>query len=412
MEIQVRRLRDTLELLAPLPPKKATLKSLSYARLGEGRAVVTDLEVAVAIDLPEADEELLLPAKDALGFLKYTPGAAMAQVTPARNKVTIAANGMETSFSDVPDVDDFPPLPKAKGESEGVLNGDPLVRALVALAPYAATETTRAVLNGVCLTTGDQLEAAAADGFRLIWEGIPGKLSGPSMIIPHKGVAILEHLWKRAAAPDLGSVRDMASLAVAPRLIRLNWDMELLSLSFNAVTLIIVLTQGSFPNYRQLVPTETQPPVTVMAEDMERVLAQVAPVAKDAKGIARLCWEGEGLQVSVKGEEKEVTVPVPAQFTEPGRTALNIHYLREYFKGRSGLVSMSTSTPQAPVLFTYRGKAHVLIMPMQVEWESKPAVVAEAEQVVEEIVEVEDVQHEPEDAAEAKPKRGRKRKQA
>ena len=393
MEIQVKRLRDTLELLAPLTPKKASLKSLSYVRLGDGRAAATDLEVAVAIDLPGANEELLLPAKDALGFLKYTPGTAMAQVTPARNKVTIAANGMEASFSDVPDVDDFPPLPKAKGESEGMLNGDALVRTLVALAPYAATKNDRPVLSGVCLTTGDQLEVAAADGFRLIWEGIPGKLSGPSMIIPHKGVDILEHLWKRAAAPDPGSVRDLASLAVAPRLIRLGWGQDLLKLSFDAVTLIIQLIQGSFPDYRRLIPTETQPLVTVMA--------QVAPVAKDAKGIVRLRWEGEGLQVSVKGEEKEVTVPVPAQFTEPGRTALDIHYLREYFKGRSGLVSMSAATPQVPVLFTYRGKAHVLLMPMFVQWEPKPAVVAQAEQVAE--------QAQPETKAEEKPKRGRKK---
>ena len=415
MEIQVKRLRDTLELLAPLTPRKSTLKSLSYVLLKDGQAVATDLEVGVAVELPEADGEgVLLPAKDALGFLKYTRGTAMAQVTATRNKVTIAASGMETSFSDVPDVDDFPPLPRVKGESEGVLNGDALVRTLVALAPYAAIETTRPVLNGVCLTTGDELEVVAADGFRLIWEGIPGKLSGPSMIIPHKGVDILEHLWKRAAAPDLTNVRDLASLAVAPRLIRLGWGQYLLSLNFDAVTLIIQLIQGSFPDYRRLIPTETQPLVTVMAEDMARVLAQVAPVAKDVKGIVRLRWEGGGLQVSVKGEEKEASVPVPAQFTEPGKTALNINYLREYFKGRSGVVSMSTATPQSPVLFTYRGKAHVLLMPMFVEWEPKSAVVAQAEQVAEEAqaeeAEEEEVAEQSETEAEEEPKRGRKKR--
>ncbi|MCK4299480.1 MAG: hypothetical protein KAX80_08100, partial [Planctomycetes bacterium] len=81
MDIRVKRLRDTLDLLAPVIPKKTTLKSLGYVRLGEGRAVATDLEIAAAIDLPGADEDLLLPGKDALGFLKYTPGATMAQVT-------------------------------------------------------------------------------------------------------------------------------------------------------------------------------------------------------------------------------------------------------------------------------------------------------------------------------------------
>lgn len=260
-------------------------------------------------------------------------------------------------------------MPEVKADSEGVLNGDALVRALVALAPYAATESARPVLAGICLTTGDEVEAAAADGFRLAWQAIPGRLSGPSMIIPHKGVDILEHLWKRAAAPELSSARDLASLAVAPRLIRLTWGEMNLRLSFDAVTLIVHLIGGSFPDYHQLIPTEAQPPVTVDAEDMERALAQVAPVAKDTKGVVRLRWEEEEFQVSVKGEEKEVTVPIPARFTEPGRTALNIQYLREYFKGRSGLVSIQPqANAQGPVLFTYRGRPNTLIMPMMVEW--------------------------------------------
>jgi len=422
MEIQVKRLRDTLELLAPLVPRKATLKSLSCARLGEGRAAATDLEVSAAIDLPGADEDVLLPAKDALGFLKYTPGTAMAQITPARNRVTIAAYGMETSFSNVPDVEDFPPLPKLEPESEGVLNGDALVRALVAIAPYVASETDRPVLNGVFLSTDDQLEAVAADGFRLIWETIPGKLSGRSMIIPRKGVDILERLWKRAATPDLSGVTNLASLLVAQRLIRLNWDSAVLRLSFDAVTLFIKLTQGTFPNYRQLIPTKTQSAVIVMADDMERVLRQVAPVAKDRNGIVRLRWDGEELRVSAMGEDRDVSVPVPARLTEPGRTALNVHYLKEYFKGRSGPVTISTSSPQSPVLFTHRDRPHVLIMPMHVEWEPKPAVVAQAEEVVEQVQPEDEVEpageteHEPETEVggepKEKPRRERKRKRA
>jgi len=327
---------------------------------------------------------------------------------------------METSFSEVPGVDDFPPLPRVKGESEGVLNGDALVRALIAVAPYAATEEARPVLTGVCLTTGDQVEAAAADGFRLIWESVPGKLSGPSMIIPVRAVFILEHLWKKAAAPDLTNVRDLAHLAVAPRLIRLNWGenlletRNLLEFSFDAVTLIVTLIQGSFPDYRRLIPTETQPPVTVFAEEMERALAQVTPVAKGAKGIVRLVWEGEVLHVSVKGEEKEVTVPVPAQFTEPGRTAHDIRYLREYFKGRSGTVTIFPSETKGPVLFTHQGRPHVVIMPMFIEWEPKSVAVAQAEQVAEEAqaeqVEAEEVVDQSETEPEEKPKRGRKKR--
>jgi len=382
MEIQVKKLRDALDLIVPVIPGKTQVKSVSYVRLGEGRVVATNLTISAAFQLPGANEDLLLPGKDAMEFLKYALGAAMAQITADDGKVTITAGGMETSFTDVPSVDEFPPLPKVEGENQGVINGDMLVRTLVALVPYAASENTRPVLNGVNLTPGDEVEAAAADGFRLAWRAIPGRLSGPSMIIPHKGVDVLEHLWKRAAAPELSGVSDIAGLARAQRLIRLNWGEKHLKLQFDSVTLIICLITGSYPNYHQLIPKETQPPVTVDAEEMYRALSQMAHVAKDNRGIVRLRWEEEVLQLSAKGEAQEVSVPIPAQLTEPGSTAINIQYLREYFKGLSGMVSLQAESPTSPVLFTYRGKPDIVVMPMFVEKDAKAK--AEVEEVVEE----------------------------
>jgi len=415
MEIQVKRLRDTLDLLVPVIPRKTSLKSLSYVRLGDGRAVATDLETNAAFELPGADEALLLPGKDALVFLKYTPGATMAHITADGSKVTITAGDMETSFTDLPSVDDFPPLPKVEEKSEGVLKGDALVRTLSALSSYAAVDNVaRPVLSGVYLVPGDEIEAAAADGFRLAWRVIPGRLSGPSMIIPLKAVDILEHMWKRAATPDLSGVQDLASLARAPRLIRLSWGNKYLKLNFDAVTLIIVLIPGSFPDYRQLIPTKTRPPVTVWAEDMERALAQVAPVAKDNKGIVRLLWEGEKLQVSAVGDEREITVPIRAQFTEPGNTAMDIQYLREYFKGLSGVVSLQTESPKTPILFAYKGVPNTVVMPMFVDGEAKAEVKEEIEAEVEEPADevVEEKVEEPvetEVKAEVKEKKAKKK---
>lgn len=380
MEIRVKTLRDTLDLLAPVIPPKASIKSLGYVRLGDGLAVATDLEIAATFDLPDADEALLLPGKDSLGFLKYAPGATMAQVTASHGKVTITAGDMETSFTDVPSVDDFPSLPKVEENSEGTLKGDILVRTLSALSPYAAADAAaRPVLSGVYLALGDEIEAVAADGFRLAWRKLPGRLSGPSMIIPLKGVAILEHLWARAATPDFSGVHDVASLVTAPRLIRLRWGNKYLKLNFDAVTLIICLIAGSFPDYHQLIPTETKPPVTVDAEDMMRALSQVAPVAKDNKGIVRLLWEGEKLQVSAVGDDREITVPIRAQFTEPGNTAIDIKYLREYFKGLSGRVSLRTESSKTPILFAYNGRPNTVVMPMFVDGVAKAEVKEEIE---------------------------------
>ena len=104
-------------------------------------------------------------------------------------------------------------------------------------------------------------------------------------------------------------------------------------------------------------------------------------------------------------------MPLAAQCTSPGRTALNLGYLRAYLKGRAGLITISPSSESGPVRFAHRGTAQVVMMPMFVQWDGPtPAAVSEAEQVVEQ-AEAEAPEAEARSAPEEKPKRKRKGKQ-
>ena len=394
MELQVSKLREALSRLEPVAPRKPTLPVLVHARLGEGRIVATDLEVAVSLELPEAQEPLLLPVKRALEFLKGVPGHEVAQFKAEGKRVSITANSTRASLESA-DPMDYPPIPRVEpgqSEGEGVLDGDALVKALAAVAPYAATEQDRPALTGICLTLGEAVKAAAADGFRLAWETVPGKLVGEgSLIVPARAVPVLEGLWKKAAAPDLGQARDPVSVALAKRLIRLGWQREkaLLELHFGGVTLTTKLIQGTFPSYQALIPAQNKASATVQAEDMLRALKQLKGIAKESSGIVRLSWEGDTLTVSARAAEVgETAAQVPIQATGPGKTAMNLSYLLEYFSGRAGSVTMALADGNSPgpVTFSHRGTPHVVIMPMFVKWDvapGQPQVVAEAEQVVE-----------------------------
>ena len=370
MEVQVSKLRETLSLLEPVVPKKHTLPVLKFAHLGEGRAVATDIEVAVSLELPEAQEDLLLPVKGVLEFLNGVPGLLVARLTTEGKRVAIAANFTRASWESA-DPQDYPPIPRVEAEGEGVLDGTPLVKALVAVLPYASTEDARPILTGICLTLGAEMEAAASDGFRLAWEKIPGRLAGEgNLIIPARAVSLLEGLWKKGAVPELGQAIDPVAMARAKRLIRLGWERKkaLLEMRFGGILLTTQLIQGTYPNYRQLVPAETGASVTVQAEDMLRALKQVRGVSKDASGIVRLRWEGETLTVSARAAEVgETEVDILAQATGPGKTALKWNYLLEYFSSRAGSVTLATASPSAPVTFSHRGTPHVVTMPMQVK---------------------------------------------
>ena len=373
LEVGVAALRDVLDLVGPAVPRKTALPVVQHVRLGDGQVVATDLDVAVAVALPQAEGHVLLPPREALEVLRYAPGHLTARITGENGAVSIAVGGMESNFK-VPDPDDFPPVPFTgpdQMEHQGVLEGDALVRAMTAVLPAAATESERPVLNGVCLTLGDKVQVVAADGYILSWEGVPGRLPGEgNLLLPARVVRLLAHLWKRAASPDLSAASNPAQVALAKRLIRLEWEKEKLQMRFGRVALLCKLTQGNFPDFNQLIPTEHMASVTVDAGDMLRALQQVKSRAKEGAGIVRFKWEGDSLQVSARAEEVgDITVPLRAQSNDPGKTAMNVTYLLEYFKGKEGSVTMTLAgTEGAPITFTHRGTPHTLLMPMSVQW--------------------------------------------
>ena len=49
LRVQVEKLRQALQLLEPAVPRKPSVAALTNVRLGEGKALATDLEVAITI---------------------------------------------------------------------------------------------------------------------------------------------------------------------------------------------------------------------------------------------------------------------------------------------------------------------------------------------------------------------------
>jgi len=143
----------------------------------------------------------------------------------------------------------------------------------------------------------------------------------------------------------------------------------------------------------------------------------------------RLSWTEDTMTVAAKGEKGDSQAELRVQATGAGRVGINTSYLLDYLKGKDGVVTMGVTDEQGPILFRYGTSPIVVVMPMMVEWEPKPAVVAEAEAVAEQaeaeaiseeeaeevaipdeaVTEAEIPAEDPEVIPEDKPKRKRKR---
>ena len=404
MEIQVNKLRELMTLMKPVIPRKSTLKVAGYIRVGDGKAVATDLETMVIYDLPEATEPMLLPYASLADTLKYIPGSTL-KIEAQNRKISLAWDG-GTAIYPTEDVQDFPVLPELETRAECLIDGDTLVSAMQAALPYTATDTQRPVLSGVTLVLGSPVEVAAGDGFTMSHQVLG--LTFPmeeKVVVPARSVFILGHVFDKTPRTPPSTADSLISVITAKRQIHLALVGEnKFRVDFGqSASVVINLIQGNPPEWLQLIP-KGEPILEshLFAPQLEAAVKRVRDIAKDGSGIVRMEFAEGKLTVSAVGEEQEIRATLDAISTqgEPGRTALNYTYLLRYLVGKLGIITLSQYDNTGPLVFEYQNSPRVLIMPMSVKWGDEPVAAEEPEP---ETVEENPDEKEPEDSREEEP---------
>ena len=386
MQIRVRKLRADLTLLQSVVPKKPTLEILSNIMVKDGALTANNLEAEVSLSLKEAEGSCwLLPYRSVMDFLKYVPGDELITIDPNGKKVKFSSDSGSAAF-DTKDAADFPVTELKEPVSTGLLDGDVLIPALVAAVRYCATDQARPVLSGATIYLGNVLQIAAADGFRLSFQSINQSFQDPenkTIIIPADTIVLLDELWEKEPA-QVGLANDLISQITAKRQLDMSLYGEksanLMEMKFGRVTLVSHLVAGNPPDHLSLLNNFKEPiKVRFMGPEMYNAVRRVRGLAREANGIARLVWDESRMTVSAmdsSGGEINAVFPV-LDGGNPGRIAINIRYLMDYFADKDGVVTLGKSEEKgAPALFHYGSMPIVAVMPMQVNWgDEKPATI-------------------------------------
>ena len=371
MDIQVARFRQTLELLKPAVARKPAIKSLASVLLKDGKAIATNLETMVITAVPEVDLTTLVPLKEVTEVLKFTPGLELLHIKSKPGKLYLSWADGSASFP-VEDSGSFPDAPEFTPETEGSLNTDALIPALVRVLPYAATDSDRPVLAGVTLILGDPIEVAAGDGFRMADQVLP--LAFPKhniVIIPSSSVAVLKHLWEKTPRTP-PPVEELVPALLAKKFAMVAFDGKLgLRFEFdNDITAIVHLVDGQPPDWLKLVPKgEPVLRVHLMASDLEVAVRRVMRVAQDGKEMVRLAFKGDKATISAKSDDHKVesSFQTMDSMGTPNRVSLNVNYLLRYLAGKQGIVTLSSTGKGSPIAFQSKDDPRVIIMPMKDE---------------------------------------------
>ncbi|TAL48813.1 DNA polymerase III subunit beta [Patescibacteria group bacterium] len=163
--------------------------------------------------------------------------------------------------------EDFPTLPKVTGAEIKSLSSDDLLRGLRSVWFSAALSSVKPELSSVYLHAEDQeLVFVATDSFRLAEKRIPLKKKEEisNVLIPLKNVPELVRL--------LESIPGSFTLTIGTNQVAFLWD---------SVALVSRTIDGTFPDYKQILPKEGKTEVVALKAELVNAL-KLAHIFSDA----------------------------------------------------------------------------------------------------------------------------------
>lgn len=191
--------------------------------------------------------------------------------------------------------DEFPPLPKFQGSRSYSLD-QKLFKAMLSSTHYAASrDETRFILNGVLLSfKGGKLHLVATDGRRMaMWEQdleSSREMDG-DWVVPSKTVSEL-----------LKSLKDEGDLKIQVS------DSQI-AFEFDSMLVISKLIEGTYPNFRQVIPPKSDERVVLERELLLNAIRRVALLVSDKSNSITLAFGKDNVEISAVaadiGEAKE-----------------------------------------------------------------------------------------------------------
>lgn len=277
----------------------------------------TNLEIAITHHIGgkiTSEGAITVPARLMSEFISNLPkGNVNLEVDGTKLHITA---GTYTSTINGMLPDEFPALPEINEQQRYVIPTAILKRAIQQTVLVASSDNTRPVLTGVyCHTHEGQLYFAATDGYRLAERKVVVANGDVAAIIP--GQTLQDVL--RVVTDDMKEI----TMVVDENQVRFLCD---------EVEITSRLIDGNFPDYRQLIPAQSEITAELEKEEFVRVTKIASLFARESGGSVTLktSQNDKSLSIhSVASQLGENTSEAAAQVTGDGQVALNSRYMLE-----------------------------------------------------------------------------------
>jgi DNA polymerase-3 subunit beta len=303
------RLSGYLQSVLQVVPAKSTLPILSNVLFealdGKLKISATDLEVSITatFDCNVTKKGVsVLPARILFDIIKELPESELTfDGTSSRVEIKVPNGSYKIACASV---DDFPKLPVANTKKQIKIDGAELVQMIKRTTFACSYDETRPALNGVFWSTkGDSMVMVATDGHRLAKvEKENKKLKGVSddIIIPPKVLNIIPKFIDESNG-EIGIIFGENNII------------------FNLGDIILTsrLIEGPYPNYEQVIPSDSQKKLTISRNDLGGAVRRVSILSNSLTHQVKFAAKNNTLSISttnadVGGEGKEA---IPCEYS-------------------------------------------------------------------------------------------------
>ncbi len=269
--------RSTLPILANI------LLATEHGRL---KLYATNLEIGINCWVEAQIHEegsTTVPAKLIADLVNSLPQTSI-DLTVAEDSHVMNVKSLRTS-ADIKGLDpsEFPLSPTAEGNEAPITLDAAVLKEMISQVAFAAADDdSRPVLTAVLVQAqNEKLTFAAADAFRLAVRSVAmpgGETLRNDILIPAKTLTELGRIL-----PSEGTVQ----MIVTPNRSQVLFHTE-------QIDLLSRLIEGTFPNYRQIIPKDYTTRAVVEAKEFAAAVKSVLPFARDSSNIARIKLSGGG----------------------------------------------------------------------------------------------------------------------
>jgi len=280
--------------------------------------IATDLQVGVVSTVPGKIEEegtCTILARKLIGYVQQLPKTHPIVFSSKGNVLTVKTEGFSAQFP-IGEDEEFPSLPKLPAISTLVLSADHFCASLTRTLFAAARDDTRPEIHSVYMRSGSEvLTMAATDSFRLTED----------VVVPDSIAKDVDLLL------PLGAAREAVRLFADQESVTLNVHDGHVTFVGDGVELSSRLVDGSYPDYKQIIPDTFSVTGTVDREEFVRALKTlVVFLSKESRRVRLSVEPGEGRILLTTGSGDVGEGSVSLEFDGEGKNLevlFNIQYV-------------------------------------------------------------------------------------